>query len=358
MNCVNFNKIKIKNFLSVGSEPVEVNFTPGLHIITGINKDKVDRRNGVGKSTIADAIHFAVFGTTIRELKKENISNNLVVDTCEVILTFTIVDKELETNYKIVRTLEPSRCYLYINGEDKTRDSINNTTDYIQKLLNVTADVFQNCMIMTLNNTVPFMAKKKVDKRKFIEGIFGLEVFGQMLTRLRSEYNDVKRDSEVNVGKYEEVDRAYESAKESKEQFTAKQKSRIAKIETRNKNNTVELDRLKSKNVDIDADTITSAENKIRTAEVNIEKCEDKINAISKRVTTFEAEVKFKRGNLSKVGTDRDKCPVCLKSISENDRDHIAAEKKTLTENISDIEESIKVQTNLLTKAKEVKVVL
>ena len=77
MKIVNFDSITLKNFLSVGEEPVSVDFKPGLHIITGINKDKQDRRNGVGKSTIADSIHFAIFGTTIRELKKENISNNL-----------------------------------------------------------------------------------------------------------------------------------------------------------------------------------------------------------------------------------------------------------------------------------------
>ena len=101
MNVINFNKLKIKNFLSVGEDSVDVDFTPGLHIITGINKDKLDRRNGVGKSTIADAIHFAIFGTTIRELKKENISNNLTSGTCEVNLDFCICDNDNETNYKI-----------------------------------------------------------------------------------------------------------------------------------------------------------------------------------------------------------------------------------------------------------------
>ena len=59
MKFVNFNTIKIKNFLSIGNDEVEIDFKQGLNIITGINKDKQDRRNGVGKSTIADAIHFA-----------------------------------------------------------------------------------------------------------------------------------------------------------------------------------------------------------------------------------------------------------------------------------------------------------
>ena len=76
MKQITFKSVRIKNFLSVGDVPVEINFRTGLHIITGVNKDRQDRRNGVGKSTIADAIHFALFGDTLRELKKEHIVNN------------------------------------------------------------------------------------------------------------------------------------------------------------------------------------------------------------------------------------------------------------------------------------------
>ena len=73
MKYVNFNNIKVKNFLSIGNELVKINFKKGINIITGNNRDKLDRRNGVGKSTIADSIHFAIFGETIREIPKSNI---------------------------------------------------------------------------------------------------------------------------------------------------------------------------------------------------------------------------------------------------------------------------------------------
>ena len=358
MNIVNFNTIKIKNFLSVGGEYVEVEFTPGLHIITGVNKDKLDRRNGVGKSTIADAIHFAIFGSTIRELKKENISNNLTSSTCEVVLTFTINDNDVETVYKVVRTLEPSKCYLYVDGKDETRDSINNTTDHIQKILNVTSDVFQNCVIMTLNNTIPFMGKKKVEKRKFIEGIFGLEVFGHMLTNLRSQYNDVKRNHEVSVGKYEEVDKSATSAQKRKDDFTCKQTDRIKKLNTRHKNNISELEKLSIKIADIDPRTEDTAEGDIKKALENIDKCEAKIGIINKRSTMLETEIKFKHRTLAKIGTDNDKCPVCLKSVSDHDRSHISDEISSLKAEIDGIDNDINRQQVLLQKAEKVKGVL
>ena len=49
MKYVEFKELKIQNFLSVGDTPVCVEFKKGLHIVTGINRDKEDRRNGVGK---------------------------------------------------------------------------------------------------------------------------------------------------------------------------------------------------------------------------------------------------------------------------------------------------------------------
>ena len=112
MKYVTFQRLSIKNFLSVGDEPVEINFNTGLNIITGVNKDKSDRRNGVGKSTIADAIYFAIFGSTIRDIKKENICNNITNGQTEVSIEFVVKHDGSSTNYKVVRLLTPSKCCL------------------------------------------------------------------------------------------------------------------------------------------------------------------------------------------------------------------------------------------------------
>ena len=178
MKYVTFQQVSIKNFLSVGETPVVVDFNTGLNIITGNNKDKVDRRNGVGKSTVADSIYFAIFGTTLRELKRDHIVNNITQRNCEVMLNFNVQQAGETNRYKLIRKLVPSKCYLYKNDEDITLDTIANTTEHVCEILNTNADVFQNCVIMTLNNVIPFMAKKKLEKRKFIESIFNLQVFG------------------------------------------------------------------------------------------------------------------------------------------------------------------------------------
>mgnify|MGYP003310018148 FL=1 len=205
MKYVNFKRLTIKNFLSIGEEPVEVHFPSGLNIITGFNKDKADRRNGVGKSTIADAIYFSIYGSTIRDIKKENISNNMTSGKTEVSIEFDVKQDGVNTEYKITRLLNPSKCYIYKNDNDITRDSINNTTKFVSDLVSSSPEVFQNCIIMTVNNTIPFMAKKKIEKRKFIEGILNLEVFSNMLTKVRNEYNDIQREFNIECGKYEGI---------------------------------------------------------------------------------------------------------------------------------------------------------
>ena len=75
MKRINFTKITIKNFLSIGNEPLTVNFKQGVSVIRGVNKDEEDIANGCGKSCILDAFYFAIFGNTMRELPKQFIIN-------------------------------------------------------------------------------------------------------------------------------------------------------------------------------------------------------------------------------------------------------------------------------------------
>jgi DNA repair exonuclease SbcCD ATPase subunit len=69
------------------------------------------------------------------------------------------------------------------------------TDSYIKELIGANEEVFQNAVIMSANNTIPFMAQKKVDKRKFIEGILQLNVFSEMLLKTRADYNELKNEN-------------------------------------------------------------------------------------------------------------------------------------------------------------------
>ena len=112
MKKIIFTKITIQNFLSVGTEPVLVDFKRGLHILTGNNKDKPDRQNAVGKSTVADAIYFAIFGETLREIKKDLITNNITGGKTQVELEFDVESPKGNNKFHIVRTLSPTKVSL------------------------------------------------------------------------------------------------------------------------------------------------------------------------------------------------------------------------------------------------------
>lgn len=339
MKQIIFKDIEIKNFLSAGDEPIKVEFKRGFHVITGLNKDKEDRRNGVGKSTIADSINFAIFGSTLRELKKELIQNNLTNETCSVKLNFSVTTPQGTNDYKVHRTLSPTKCYIYKNDEDITRDSIGNTNDYIKELVNCTEDVFQNTVIMTLNNTIPFMAKKKVEKRKFIEGIFNLGVFSEMISNLRSDYNDTKKEFDIESTIFSETDNSLKSYKEQHTNIIKERKDKLERYKQREENNKRELLEIKSKLTDISQEVIEKNNVFIETLNNKLPEQSEKRDLFLKKLTIVDIQNEQLEKNISTIGTDKDTCPVCLHAISNDDRDHIENEKIKLQNTIKNNEE-------------------
>jgi len=340
MKYINFKRVKIQNFLSVGNEPVVVDFKTGLNVITGVNRDKEDRRNGVGKSTVADAIYFAIYGNTLRELKKEHIPNHVTQDTTAVELEFNINNNGSISEYKIVRTLGPSKCYIYIDDVDKTRDSISNTTKYITRIINSSPEVFQNCIIMTINNTVPFMAKKKIEKRKFIEGIFNLQVFSDMLSHIRTEYNDILRSFDIECAKYEEISNTLKSYIDQKESTDKESHGQKERLEYRRECNNTSIKELQQKSSSIELDkNIQLVEEKISQLDKSKTDVRNKIDTYNTKLGAINSSITFTKDSLDKIGTGEDSCPVCLQSIDDSHRDHIETEKEKLRTKASELDE-------------------
>jgi len=346
MKQIFFEDVTIQNFLSVGHDPVKVEFNCGFNIITGSNKDKEDRRNGVGKSTIADAINFVIFGSTLRDLKKELIPNNLTNSTCSVLLNFKVVTPQEINLYSINRTLSPSKCYIYKNEQDITRDSIINTNEFIQEVINCGEDVFQNCVIMTVNNTIPFMAKKKVEKRKFIEGIFNLQIFGDMISHLRNDYNETKKDFDIESTRYSENITSLDNFKDQKIQTVKDRRNKKEKYKNRQKNNEQELLEIKNKLINI-RDTIIEENEKLICKFEDKLKDLDKIKTVKRdKLSELKASHNQLKSNLIKIGTNEEICPTCLRQLDNNDKDHIEKEIKITNKDINDIESEI----NTITK--------
>jgi len=342
MKRVDFKKLSIVNFLSVGEDPVTIEFSKGLHVITGKNKDKPDRRNAIGKSTIADALYFAIFGETLRELKKDLIPNNLTNGKTHIELDFEVDSPKGKNNFKIIRTLSPSKVFIFKDGVDKTRDSIKNTTTYINNVLSASPSIFQNCVIMTVNNAVPFMAKNKIEKRKFIEDIFGMEVFSSMLATLRQDYNEISREHDTRLTKLEEIDKSYKNYEEQKQKILQTRKQKKEKYLGRQQDNTQEAERLDSELKKVQQTNISKVERQISALEEGVLDQDIRIESNLEAVARNKALAAERKERYKKMGTEEEKCPVCLRPMEEHDAELIAKEKEKLKNAIHEAIDDIK----------------
>ena len=357
MRYIHFKRLKASNFLSIGKKPVEVSFRPGLNIITGRNYDKADRANGVGKSTIADAMHFALYGSSIRDLKKENIVNDQAPDSlCEVELEFVCVQNDTETNYKIIRTLNPTKCFLFMNDQDITRSGVPQTTELIVSIIKTSSEVFQNSVVMTINNTVPFMAQKKVEKRKFIEGILGLEVFGNMLLFVRHDYNENKRNLDVESTKHDEISRSLQDNVKQKELYDINKQKRLEVLKSRQTNNTEELTSLKSKLEKLDP-VDEAAKDKIDKEVKNYNDAKKvldvKITEIERLITVANTHIKINTDRLKKLKKVDSKCPHCGKDLAEAANLQFEKEQKEYSQEIEKYKNSLSVNEPKLKELNE-----
>jgi len=342
MKQVVFKKIRIQNFLSVGEDPLELSFNSGLNIITGVNLDKEDSMNGVGKSTTADALFFALFGSTIRELKKEQIVNNINKRNCKVMISFDVIQDGAKKEYVVARSILPTKLQLIEDGIDVTKSSIPKTTNQICKIISSSQEVFENSVIMTANNTVPFMAQKKVNKRKFIEGILRLGVFSEMLLLARSQYNESKKNVEIEQTKINEVNKTHDIYVEQQRKQKAQKQDRIDVLLAREKDNQIEEKDSKQKLTKVSNDQEDTFKNNIKLLSKKEKDCQTKIRRIDKKIATKEANIESNENRITELVELGDACITCKRPFETGDKSTLISERKKLKDKNKELNIKIK----------------
>ena len=337
MRLVSFKTLSIRNFLSVGDTPITISFQEGINVITGINYDKEDSKNGVGKSTVIDALYFALFGTTIREINKDLITNSFTKKTCEVKLELQIDNNGTTNIYNIARTLSPTKCFLSKDGVDITHSTLAKTNEFIQKLLRSTGKVFQNSVIMTINNTVPFMAQSKIDKRKFIESVLNLEAFSEMLSLTREEYNLIKRDYEVLFAKNQAVEKSYLSSKGQLERFEENKKGRIDTLANRITENIVKIDNFTKQIVTLPDNVDTLIADKLNTLNNELTNIQKDRREADRVVTVLKTNINLLEKQLKEIEKDGASCTTCKRPFPEDDIKHKEQNKKEINKQLEEL---------------------
>jgi DNA repair exonuclease SbcCD ATPase subunit len=251
-----------------------------------------------------------------------------------------------------VRTLNPSKCFLFKNNEDVTRDSIVNTTQSICDLIDASPSIFKNCVIMTLSETVPFMAQSKIDKRKFIENIFNLQVFSKMLAHVREEHNEYKKKYEMELFKYNEISASIKKLQEQRNAIIRERLSKVAQLAERKLKSNDELASLQQQLDVLPATNYDQINETIQELEKCKNKCQEKIDALLQKIAVEEIQLKNLKEQHSNAGTNNDVCPTCLRVVDATDVNHIEAEKQKLTGVINELKQLLEVDKKDLTQQK------
>lgn len=330
MKKIEFISSESVNFLSIGKEPVIINFTPGLNIITGENRDKPDSKNGAGKSTIIDSLFFSLYGETIRELKKDEVVNYNTKSTTQVILCFKVTTEDSENYYKIVETIKPSKLFLYrfntlddLKNNKITEDltqTIESTKENIVKIIETTSEMFLNNYICDLGSTIPFLAQKGIAKRKYIEGIFSLDILTKMNSVIKEDYQKSFRSYDLDVAKHEGLLENLKTYQEQQKTLKDKNTERINELKSRITNTKILIDELKSKKHTLDEKTekLDKIEEK-KTKKDNITKINLKVKDIISKIAEYTNEINSKKREKVELGNRKGICKECKRPFTDDE---------------------------------------
>jgi len=180
-----FKTIRWKNFLSTGAHFTEVKLDKSpTTLIIG--------ENGAGKSTILDAICFALFNKPFRSVNKPQLINSINQGKSVVEVEFSIGNKQ----YKIIRGIKPTVFEIYLNGELLNQDAA--SRDYQKYLeehvLKLNYKSFTQIVILGSASFTPFMQLSAAMRRDIIEDLLDIKVFSTMNDVLKQKLTDIRAE--------------------------------------------------------------------------------------------------------------------------------------------------------------------
>jgi DNA repair exonuclease SbcCD ATPase subunit len=191
--------LTVRNFMSVGNTTQAVNFNRNdLTLVLGENLDlggdDSGARNGTGKTTIINALSYALYGNALTNIKKDNLINKTNVKGMMVTIDF---EKDGAT-YRIERGRKPNVMRFFVNDQereitDEAQGDSRETQAEIERMLGMTHDMFKH--IVALNTyTEPFLALKANDQRTIIEQLLGITLLSEKAELLKEQIK-VTRDA-------------------------------------------------------------------------------------------------------------------------------------------------------------------
>ena len=207
--------------MSVGNATQGIDFDrKDLTLVLGENLDLGGdgSRNGTGKTTIINALSYALYGQALSNIRKDNLVNKTNAKHMLVSLDFSVGNIE----YKIERGRKPNVLKFYVNHEEKTatdeaQGDSRETQDAIEQILGMSHDMFKH--ILALNTyTEPFLSLKASEQRSIIEQLLGITQLSERavcIKELNKQTKDAISQEEFRIRAVQEANKRIEEQIES-----------------------------------------------------------------------------------------------------------------------------------------------
>ena len=298
-----FENIKWKNFLSTGNVYTKINLSKNKNTL-------IIGENGAGKSTILDALTFALYNKPFRKINKGQLVNSINNKNAVVELEFSLY----KNKYKIVRGIKPNIFEVY-----KNNDLINQNADskdyqeYLEKhILKIGYKSFCQVVVLGSATFLPFMQLPAAQRREIVETLLDLQIFTTMNSVLKDKVQKNKEDfirveeQKRNIEEKIIIIKKYieKREQESKESVEEKEKE-IEKIDEIIISKKKELEKVEKEYHELSQDI--SNDKKITNENTNLLLLREKINS---KIDMVSEEIKFLETN--------DDCPTCKQRIEES----------------------------------------
>src|SRR6056300_1080494 len=213
---INIKNVTIKNFMSVGNVTQAVRFDEsGLTLVLGNNVDLGGdgSRNGTGKTTIINALSYALFGNALTNIRKDNLINKTNSKNMLVSLDFSINGQD----YRVERGRKPNILKFFVNNheqeaEDTAQGDSRQTQAEIERILGLSHDMFKH--VLALNTyTEPFLSMRSNDQRAIIEELLGITLLSERAEAIKEQMKQTKdsqKEEEMRIRLIQEANKRIE----------------------------------------------------------------------------------------------------------------------------------------------------
>lgn len=182
---ITFEKLSYKNFLSTGDKETVIDLNrSSATLVVGAN--------GAGKSTMLDALSFALFGKPHRNINKPQLVNSINGKQCEVEVTFKVGSNR----YRVFRSIKPNRFHIYQNNKLLNEES--HSRDYQKVLesniLKLNHKSFHQVVVLGSSSFIPFMQLPAAQRRGVIEDLLDIGIFTKMNNLTKERYSKLKNE--------------------------------------------------------------------------------------------------------------------------------------------------------------------